>query len=545
MSDFFRVYKATQSAVPAFFIESTAPNNVDDTVPSNVAGVAGQLEPIDDPDKAIAQIADALAEKRSANLVVMVHGFNNPRPNVLEMYARAAAAINGDPALRNAGAVCVGYRWPSERMWGIFPSSFTAAPPVVTAILLCSLVLLLPALQNWLFPNYLSSLPGFISAALDFLRTANFVHATSVIALGCFILICMLIVLRACVYYRDVYRAINYGVPDLIQIIRSIDSAIVERRGRRSRRRHVQLSFIGHSMGGLVVTNTIRTLSDVFAGAPAPLKQFGARGFKKQPKRGMSDIGHVFVLKRFILASPDIPAEHLLSSRSNFLASSLTRFKEAYLFSNEGDEVLRLISTLANFFMFPTRTRAHGYRLGNVEVLSRQLGIVSNANLLRKLRIGKRTLEQLYAKIQRDAQTRQAASEKLGAPGTTARQRKLPKAPLAAIFSYFDCTDYRDSDGSGRPARGLLTFAKLLKRLNAAARLRWYSHAWLLIRYSMPLKKGPNVHGGYFEGEFTQQLIYRLACLGYVDTKDAFGGKPALSAICAEKQIRVLLSPNL
>jgi hypothetical protein len=59
---------------------------------------------------------------------------------------------------------------------------------------------------------------------------------------------------------------------------------------------------------------------------------------------------------RFVLASPDISAEALLSNRANFLASSLRRFREAYLFSNEGDEVLRQISTTANYFSFPTKS---------------------------------------------------------------------------------------------------------------------------------------------------------------------------------------------
>jgi hypothetical protein len=67
------------------------------------------------------------------------------------------------------------------------------------------------------------------------------------------------------------------------------------------------------------------------------LNSYGA-GSPEQPS---SDIGNVFTLKRFVLASPDISAETLLSNRGNFLASALARFDEAYLFSNEGDEVLR------------------------------------------------------------------------------------------------------------------------------------------------------------------------------------------------------------
>ena len=246
-------------------------------------------------------------------------------------------------------------------------------------------------------------LPDFI--IVGYVRNLKSFHAVALTSLAVAGLVLTAILLRIIVYYRDVYRATNYGVPDLIQIIRSIDSAIVKRRGRRGRR--VQLSLIGHSMGGFVVTNAIRVLSDVFAGGPAPLNAYGARGLSKKkktkPDKNYSEIGNVFVLKRFVLASPDIPAETLLSNRGNFLASALARFDEAYLFSNEGDEVLRQISTLANFFMFPTLSREHGYRLGNVEVQHKKMGGSQRWRtqfFLKVLRIGRLTLQQLYDRLQ-------------------------------------------------------------------------------------------------------------------------------------------------
>jgi len=64
---------------------------------------------IDDPQQAIDQIATHLAKAREPNLVVMVHGFNNPRPAVLGAYAVAANAIQEDPEIqRRDGIVCVG-----------------------------------------------------------------------------------------------------------------------------------------------------------------------------------------------------------------------------------------------------------------------------------------------------------------------------------------------------------------------------------------------------------------------------------------------------
>ena len=55
----------------------------------------------------------------------------------------------------------------------------------------------------------------------------------------------------------------------------------------------------------------------------------------------------------------------------------------------------------------------------------------------------------------------------------------------------------------------------------------------------------PNVHGGYFEGMLSQELIYRLACLGYDETVRAYGSEAALGAACEQKQIRMLVSPML
>jgi hypothetical protein len=126
-------------------------------------------------------------------------------------------------------------------------------------------------------------------------------------------------------------------------------------------------------MGGLVVTNAIRALTDAFDVRATSLALFGRKA-REEGSRPTAAVGHVFRLMRFVLASPDIPAEHLLSSRSNFLASALSRFDEAYLFSNEGDEVLRQISTLANYFSFPTKSRNYGWRLGNVEILLADTG---------------------------------------------------------------------------------------------------------------------------------------------------------------------------
>jgi hypothetical protein len=310
----------------------------------------------------------------------------------------------------------------------------------------------------------------------------------------------------------------------------------------------VQLSFVGHSMGGFVVTNTIRTLTDVFKMPVAGLGDFGADAAPPSDDHRRS-IGEFFELTRFVLASPDIPAETLLSDRGNFLASALTRFREAYLFSNEGDEVLRQISTLANYFTFPTKSNNHGFRLGNVEILSEKFGLVDPAargGFLRTLRVGNLTLQDLYDALRSDEDSRltpgerkQKQDKKRDRESVSARDQ----TPLPEKFTYFDCTDYYDEDNNDQK-RALLTFAKCEKRRDPTASLSFPSHLKLLWAYlTTPLR--PNVHGGYFEGKLSQELIYRLACLGFNGTVGAYGSVTAIGDACESKQIRVLLSPFL
>jgi pimeloyl-ACP methyl ester carboxylesterase len=524
MSDFFRAHKAFGTPVPTYFIESTAPDNVDDTaVPPSAA--LPNLTPIDS-DLAVREIAAALANGTNPNLVVMVHGFNNPEPAVLGTYRAAAEAIAADPAIKNRnGLVCIGYRWPSEKMGQPWRGTWDALPTLPSWILYVGAAFaVLPLLLFYLAPGRDRSELSLV-----------IFHALTMAGLTFAGLVLTAALLRIIVYFRDTYRATNYGVPDLVQIIRAIDGEIVRLRGAGSPTNDVQLSFIGHSMGGFVVTNTIRVLSDVFEKPVRALNSYGAgSSADDKPEPPTPSIGNVFSLKRFVLASPDIPAETLLSSRGNFLASALSRFDEAYLFSNEGDEVLRQISTLANYFVFPTKNRKHGFRLGNVEILSSDFGLidVKENDFLRVLRIGDLTLQQLYDALENAKAKRHGNATRVPA-----------RALLPKVFTYFDCTDYVDRDNDGKPEQRLLTFAKCLKSKDPKAKLSPLSHLHLLFAYVLQHK--PNVHGGYFEGVLSQQLIYRLACLGYQDTVAAYGDEGALSQICRDKQIRALLSPQL
>jgi pimeloyl-ACP methyl ester carboxylesterase len=515
--DFFRAYKAKDRATSTYFIESTAPDNVDDEAPPSdlPPEYAPYLDKMDS-EKAVQQIAGDLGKGETPNLVVMVHGFNNPEPNVLRMYTSAVLAIGRDPQISGReGLVCVGYRWPSENMGAPRRGARDALPTLAGWILTLGILVVVISL-----PFYF--IPGTADVVLNWLGRLG-EHVFTLIGWTAAGLMLMAVLLRIIVYFRDNYRASNYGIPDLIQVIRAIDAEIVRQREKSSRTDwpRVQLSFIGHSMGGFVVTNAIRTLSDVFAVPVDALNSYGAGSPPElRPTPPENLIGKTFELKRFVLASPDIPAETLLSTRGNFLASALSRFDEAYLFSNEGDEVLRQISTLANYFVFPAKSKNHGFRLGNVEILSRNFGMidVNDQDYLRVLRIGNLTLQQLYDTLE------DAREKRLVANAAAPEQAPLPKR-----FTYFDCTDYIDRDNPDKPDTrnnwlALLTFAKWRKEYDAEARLKWYSHLHLLFAYVVHDQK-PNVHGGYFEGMLSQELIYRLACLGYDDTVRAYGGE--------------------
>jgi hypothetical protein len=533
----FCVSTRVASGVTFYFIESTAPDAVDVRLDPRKWETPG-LKFVD-PEKAVCEIAKTLTPEGKAdvdaNLVVMVHGFNTPRPRVLDFYQTALEAIERDRSAifggDNRAVVCIGYRWPSESIWGDLRSTFDALPwfpwwGFFVALGILFLYLLgegIAYLTGWG-----SNVPWGAADAL-----------IAIVWIACAVLAIVIIVaaLRGIVYFRDVYRATNYGVPDLVEVIRQIDFETKKRarslmEAGEGPRRRIALSFIGHSMGALVVTNVIRVLSDVFD-RNAILKDLEGRERPRTPRQAADGripgkIGHVFDLTRFVLASPDIPAETLLADRANFLAASLDRFDEAYLFSSEGDEVLRMISTTVNYFSFPTNHRIFGYRLGNTEILSSTFGEIGPSSALEWLRVGARTLVQLSDEL-------------------VPQEDRLPDykpAKVAGAFTYFDCTDYVD----GPDRKGYLTEALNYKAKKPTGSIPYPEHIKLLIRYALfkkPSKLYINVHGGYFDGAATQQLIYRLACLGYHGAQAAYGSSKGIEDACGEHQIRVLRSPRL
>src|SRR5262245_35993533 len=213
--DFFRAHQAVGTTIPTYFIESTAPYNVDDTVVPPPA-LPPQLTPVDS-EVALQQIAGGLLKGADPNLVVMVHGFNNPEPAVLKMYLGAAMAIERDDKIKNReGLVCIGYRWPSERMGQPWHGTWDALPTFPTWLLYAGAALaVVPLLLFYL--------------GVPWEQIGD--HLVTMLGLTLAGLVLAMALLRAIVYFRDTYRATNFGVPDLVHIIRVIDGKVGELRG--------------------------------------------------------------------------------------------------------------------------------------------------------------------------------------------------------------------------------------------------------------------------------------------------------------------------
>ncbi len=363
---------------PGYFVASTAPHNVEDD-PLDYSATANVPIPAG-PESYVQEMADYLKEhKGEAEILVVIHGYNTNTDSVREWYDSIQDHIALYHPSRTKGFVLIGYRWPSEQ---IIPSELTksgenklkilstqlknyrnALPFVPSLLFLIGFMGLLISLLSWLFGLF--STAAQIQGTVISLVVAGLATA---VALLFFSSIFTIILLRFVVYFRDNYRANNFGTPDLVELMRQIDHTLTKDAPEAEKdwgKNRIKLSFIGHSMGGFVVTNAVRILSDVF-----DAKSVGTMNTADSQKKPSPDIGNVFCLSRLVLVSPDIPAETIISGRANFLQSSLRRFEEAYLFSNEGDMALRLASTAANYFSYPSKTRVGGYRLGNVTVRS-------------------------------------------------------------------------------------------------------------------------------------------------------------------------------
>lgn len=619
-----------ETAFPGYFVKSTAPYNTDNISDKERQELNAYAKPEDAKAwiEAIAQdlhrIQGDPSIRYAPELVIAVHGYNMLENTVLDWYNNLYRYIaHDDPVIRSRrNVVFVGYRWSSERMSlsaGSFWNNVIALPDIPRWILLLSMALVLrfvvwPVMtgqwgralgaiaairpvKDWIALSWVqSAVNWFTKAAIHPLFITVDRVVLSLIFLFAFSMMTLLL-LRMFVYFRDVYRAMNFAVPDLTELIRQLDQAVANLQGNAlahspleikesatpssAAPQKIKLNFLGHSMGSLVITNTVRVLSDVF----------DWRSIAQQP---VPDIGRTLSLSRLVLASPDIPVLSIVSGRANGLASSLRRFDEAYLFSNEGDLALRLASMTANYIFFPSAQEHHGHRLGSIALANgkytsplgaQKTGVINLKTLKGPTYQKEIPLGEAIAKDELDILQCLFITRSIPHLGEWLRnlfsRKKSPQkdyvslkslfdrdkdevATIADFFTFFDCTDYKDTRIKMEPCgqylrskkeSGVLTLAKNKENL------LFLDYLLLLIAW---MRGKCDVHGGYFQGEYSRELIYRIAFLGFDGTLKAIATKTnsalpastsphcslnpedsltALSRRCLDKGIQVYLSP--
>ncbi len=607
--------------IPGYLIRSTARANVED------------LQDIrrDESYPSIQTVIDLLYTKSKKNtqhsndlgVVIAIHGYNTGSADIdltieLEsddeikdgvwkgLYQNISKCINKDPVIsqKSDSLVFLGYRWPSESVIGRnFSTSLSALPFLLKNLLWGSLIV------------------GLISLILFFWLSSPLFILPIILGTFGFTLVFSLLILRVIVYFRDSYRATNYGVNDLVELIRQMDQGLLKCRMKDEqcnkkltddeltdderkriaeaaeaywKHNRVKLSFIGHSMGGYVTTQVVRILSDIF-----DPNSIGNLNNKKADKNPSPQIGRVFSLGRLILVSPDIPVLTITSGRSNFLRSSLRRFEEAYLFSNEGDLALRLASTAANYFSFPAKSRTQGYRLGNVTVRPKdkqsskaqkqkgepqsEYGIVNwkDKELCKPLCEMSSLLKYLEVSVLNQTQNQgldPVNQEKAHGQDNKKTAGEMVATPIkdhesiSDLFTYFDCTEYKDLTDYPQTHAEEHYVMSLDKQYSPLTFWEYLQLGWAYLAYSTgkPFdRNGRDVHGGYFWGQFSQQLMYRLAFVGFQEFLDSLSPEQTatdtlcsnspslspdqakrqmaldeLSRIMERKQIQTVLSPE-
>jgi hypothetical protein len=93
---------------------------------------------------------------------------------------------------------------------------------------------------------------------------------------------------------------------------------------------------------------------------------------------------------------------------------------------------------------------------------------------------------------------------------------------IAGLFTYFDCTDYKDTTNVNSIAKGVLTRALRKDILS-------FWDCLLLIFDNFLL--GRNGHGGYFQGDLSKKILYGVAFLGFKDLLISLTDEPDFSEI--------------
>jgi hypothetical protein len=223
----------SKDKISGYFVASTAPINIE----------GDSLEPFHqqtayEAEQYLNEIAQLLYHKvdnevnhkvnlsDSVEVIISIHGYNNSRKVTEARYKQILNYINNDnsqPVQKRAKKLLyIGYRWPSETISGNEPgglkkkfvTAFTALPLLARGIFMGGIVgiilSMIPQVHQLMFSNPFFFITSIILLILMFL----------------FFFVVSLIILRVVVYFRDSYRATNFGVPDFVEFIRQLDKAI-------------------------------------------------------------------------------------------------------------------------------------------------------------------------------------------------------------------------------------------------------------------------------------------------------------------------------
>lgn len=376
----FEVYADRQHA-NTFLVTSTAPVSldIDRQLPP-----ANRFRPLFNVD----EFASLMEQRGAQRLTLRTHGYSSPSKSFYQSFIQEADSLHQADPDHQTGSLpddhfYVGYDWPSEQpitspgLWLDYQSHLGIVFKFLFVLSGISGIFgtLLYFLLKWLVIPILGKLGavppiGRFWSWSQFEETVNFSVQWVWIVPTIFLLWTLLfLLLRIVVYLRDRDRAIHYGAPDLAEFFWRLDRGLSKLAAKplaepaiAPRYQHLNVNFIGHSMGGLLMVTVLRILSERFGKdnqgslLPDPLSPIGEES---------DNIGNHLKLDTLILVSPDIPLEFIREGRNNYVRSAMRRCRRIYLMSSDRDIVLRYLSTVSNWFTEPSIQMA-GMRLGNL-----------------------------------------------------------------------------------------------------------------------------------------------------------------------------------
>lgn len=336
----------------------------------------------------IAEMGRMMRMAKFRCLTLRTHGYSNPSEKFYREFMAEVESLSVKGPINQIGtledrSVYIGYHWPSEypitsvglwndlgQQWGI-SLKFLFILALLAWIAGTAFYILLSLIGVPLFSVLGLELPlSPLWAWFNFHQISNLINQWNGVAVTVFVLWLILMqILRIAVYQRDRYRAIHYGAPDLAEFFWRLDKVLGENPytsmpfyGEGEKQviasyynqnfPPMNVNLIGHSMGGLIIVNVLRILSDRF-------------GKEDRLEHEKNDMGEYLKLDKLILTSPDIPLEFLREGRNNYVRSAILRCNQIYLLSSDRDLILRYLSLVGNWFSEPS-IEMSGLRLGNV-----------------------------------------------------------------------------------------------------------------------------------------------------------------------------------